>query len=186
MLGLAARRALFNNTNGHLICFCRWLACGFQINLLMRKPRDTFYRYWFHFNQLLEECQKGSAAGPSRRRRSFIASTEQATTGPAEPMNVVGSTNHCKRMTSSMPTFPYGVPFTQYSVAEFDWNHQVRTTEWLAQRAGQTVLTNRAIYRIEDLYTRLAFHLTFLRAPKMITCTGERKPACKVLVTRSV
>ena len=66
----------------------------------------------------------------------------------------------------------------------FDWAAQVRTAEWLARHPGPVVLTNQATDRIVELYDGLGFSLSFLEAPRMISCTGERRPAREVLATR--
>ena len=36
----------------------------------------------------------------------------------------------------------------------------------------------------QELYTRLGFDLVFLKGPRMISCTGDRRPAREVLATR--
>ena len=80
---------------------------------------------------------------------------------------------------------PYDVPFTQYSKGGFDWGEQVRAAEWLATHPGPVILTNQATDRVVTLYRRLGFHLlTYLQAPRMISCTGERRPAREVLASR--
>jgi DNA adenine methylase len=46
------------------------------------------------------------------------------------------------------------------------------------------VLVNQATARIESLYRRLGFDLTFVSAPRRINSSGDRTPAREVLATR--
>ncbi len=79
---------------------------------------------------------------------------------------------------------PYDVEFTQYSKERFGWAEQVRLAEWLARHPGPVALSNQATDRILELYASLGFHLTILSAPRMINCTGDRKPAAEVLALK--
>src|SRR5262249_45936034 len=78
---------------------------------------------------------------------------------------------------------PYDVEFTQYSKNAFGWDEQVRLAEFLARHRGPVVLSNQATSRILQLYGGLGFSLTILSAPRMISCTGDRRPASEVLAT---
>jgi DNA adenine methylase len=80
---------------------------------------------------------------------------------------------------------PYDVEFTQYSKEDFDWEDQVRLAHWLAEHQGPVVLSNQATDRIVELYTDLRFKLKFLKAPRRISCTGDRAQADEVLATRN-
>ena len=75
---------------------------------------------------------------------------------------------------------PYDCEFTAYEPSWRGWRDQVRAAEWLA------VLTNQATPRIVELYESLGFALTFLDAPRRISCTGDRTPAPEVLATRNL
>jgi DNA adenine methylase len=79
---------------------------------------------------------------------------------------------------------PYDVEFTQYSKEQFGWDEQVRLAEFLARHRGPVVLSNQATARILRLYRELGFSIQRLRAPRMISCTGNRTPATEVLATR--
>ena len=81
---------------------------------------------------------------------------------------------------------PYDVEFTQYSQDGFDWDEQERTAKWLSTHKGPVVLSNQATARIEKLYKSLGFSLTFLEAPRRISCTGDRTPAVEILALRNV
>lgn len=78
---------------------------------------------------------------------------------------------------------PYDVVFTRYAQEDFGWDDQVRLAEHLARHRGPVVLSNQASDRIVELYERLGFNLTFLQAPRRISCK-DRKPALEVLAMR--
>lgn len=81
---------------------------------------------------------------------------------------------------------PYDVEFTQYSKEQFGWEEQVRLAEFLARHRGPVMLSNQATPRILRLYSKLDFSIRFLRAPRMISCTGNRTPATEVLATKGI
>jgi len=78
------------------------------------------------------------------------------------------------------------VEFTSYAKEGFSWNDQVRTAEWLAAHPGPVALSNQATGRVVKLYRALGFTLEFLKAPRMISCTGDRTPAKEVLATKNL
>ena len=215
-LGLGPRRALLNDTNPHLIHFYQWLKRGFQTDLPMRNFRTTFYRYRARFNELLDEGNEASAEAaalfyylnrtgynglcrfnrqgrfnvPFGRHaqinymRDFAAyrtalSGWRFMSGDAEEIPV-------KPGDFIYADPPYDVEFTQSSKERFGWSHQVRTAKWLSRHPGPVILTNQATDRIVSLYTQLGFDLDYLRAPRMISCTGERQSAREVLATRNL
>ena len=81
---------------------------------------------------------------------------------------------------------PYDVYFTQYAKEGFGWEDQVRLAEWLAKHKGPVVLSNQATDRIVSLYRALGFRLSFLDAPRMISCTGNRAKVAEVVATRGI
>jgi DNA adenine methylase len=81
---------------------------------------------------------------------------------------------------------PYDVEFTQYSKGGFGWDEQERAAKWLAKHKGPVVLSNQATPRIVKLYRDLKFDLKFLKAPRRISCTGDRTPAREVLALRNL
>ena len=80
---------------------------------------------------------------------------------------------------------PYDVVFTRYAKEDFGWDDQVRLAEFLAGHRGPVVLSNQKTDRIVDLYERLGYSMSFLSAPRRISCK-ERKPAMEVLATRNL
>ena len=79
---------------------------------------------------------------------------------------------------------PYDVEFTTYSPGGFTWEDQERTAEWLAKHKGPVLLSNQATKRIVKLYKKLGFHLRYLKAPRRISCTGDRTAAKEVLALK--
>lgn len=81
---------------------------------------------------------------------------------------------------------PYDVPFTQYSSNGFAWKDQVRLVDWLRRHKGPIVISNQATPRVCRLYRDAGYQLTYLRAPRLISCNGDRTPAKEVLATRNL
>jgi DNA adenine methylase len=81
---------------------------------------------------------------------------------------------------------PYDVEFTTYSAGGFSWEDQVRTAELLSEHKGPVVISNQATRRIVSLYKRLRFKLSYLDAPRRISCTGDRSSAREVLATKNI
>jgi DNA adenine methylase len=81
---------------------------------------------------------------------------------------------------------PYDVEFTQYAPAGFTWDDQLRCARWLTRHRGPVVLSNQATPRIVRLYRSLGFDLHFLKAPRLISCSGDRTPADEVLALKNL
>ncbi|MFN0314767.1 MAG: DNA adenine methylase [Burkholderiales bacterium] len=81
---------------------------------------------------------------------------------------------------------PYDVEFTTYSAGGFKWADQERAAKWLAAHDGPVVLVNQATPRIEALYRSLGFDISYLDAPRRISCNGDRTPAKEVFATRNI
>ncbi len=79
---------------------------------------------------------------------------------------------------------PYHVEFTTYSPGGFTWDDQQRTAKWLAKPKGPVLLSNQATKRIVKLYKKLGFQLRYLKAPRRISCTGDRTAAKEVLALK--
>ena len=79
-----------------------------------------------------------------------------------------------------------GFEFTAYSKGGFGWNEQERTAKFLAKHTGPVILSNQATKRIKELYSDLGYKLTELKAPRRISCTGDRSPAPEVLAIRNL
>ncbi len=82
---------------------------------------------------------------------------------------------------------PYDVEFTQYASEDFRWEDQVRLGQWLVKHDGPVIISNQATNRIVELYSDLNFEMSFLDAPRRISCTGgDRTPAKEVLAWKGL
>jgi DNA adenine methylase len=215
-LGLMPVRALLNDVNEHVINFYRWLKRGIKIELEMRNDADLFYSQRKYFNALIARgkadsrdaaalfyflnrtgynglCRfnrKGEFNVPFGRYRQINYVTDfSAYRATFKEWNF--STRDFEALELEPRDFiyadpPYDVEFTQYSKEQFGWEEQVRLAEFLARHRGPVVLSNQATPRIVRLYRRLGFSVRRLRAPRMISCTGNRAPATEVLAARGV
>jgi len=215
-LGLQPSRALLNDANPHLIHFYRWVKRGLKIQIPMKNQESAFYGHRTRFNQLLDEGHEGSAEAAAlfyylnrtgynglcrfnQQGRFNVPFGRYARISYRHDFDEYRTTltrwRFLNRDVIEVPTAPtdfiyadppYDVPFTQYTKAGFRWSQQVESATWLANHSGPVVLTNQATDRIVRLYERLGFTLRFLRAPRMISCTGERRTVREVLATRNL
>jgi DNA adenine methylase len=208
--------ALLNDVNPHLVNFYRWLKRGLEVTIPMRNDRALYYAHRERFNRLLQNGQATSAEAAalfyylnrtgynglcrfsqkgrfnvpfgsyktisyerdfSEYRAAFTRWTFTATDFEAVPL---------KPDDFVYADPPYDVDFTQYAKGGFTWDDQVRTAQWLARHPGPIVLVNQATDRIIALYQSLGFSLRYLKAPRMISCTGDRTPAREVLALNNL
>mgnify|MGYP001030028318 CR=1 FL=1 len=215
-LGLLPERALLNDANPHLINFYRWLQRGLVIPWAMRNDREAYYEARARFNRLIQEgqWQSAEAAGlfyylnrtgynglcrfnragffnvPFGRYRTIAYESDFRAYRP-----LLGRWEFTTMRFTELPVAaedfiyadpPYDVEFTQYAAGGFGWNDQVELAQWLARHPGPVVASNQATERIIRLYEGLGFALQFLTAPRLISCTGERRPAREILALRGV
>lgn len=215
-MSLRPAEALLNDINPHVINFYRWVQRGLVIRGEMANERAGYYASRNRFNHLLasggaetEEAaalfyylnrtgynglcrfnRKGRMNVPFGRYASIryvrdfadyrgVLSSWEFTYGdfeqiPLRPDDFVFADP------------PYDVEFTQYAQQRFDWGEQERVAEWLARHPGPVVLANQATPRIVSLYESLGFDVRPLRAPRRISCTGDRAPAIEVLALRNL
>jgi DNA adenine methylase len=213
-LGLLPNRARLNDTNPHLIHFYEWLKRCLTIDLRMKNDQQTFYRHRDRFNALLAAGQSETREAASlfyylnrtgynglcrfNRRgvfnvpfgryktigyvKDFLAYREALegwsfTIGDVEAIDF-------DRDDFIYADPPYDVEFTHYSKGGFSWDDQERTAAFLARHRGPVILVNQATDRVETLYRRLGYAVTFLDAPRRISCTGDRTPAREIVGTR--
>ena len=81
---------------------------------------------------------------------------------------------------------PYDVEFTQYARGGFSWDDQQRTALVLSKHNGPVVLVNQATRRVKRLYRKLGYKVEFQKAPRRISCTGDRTPALEIIATRNL
>ncbi len=215
-LGLIPERALLNDVNPHLVNFYRWLKRGLRTDLEMMNSERHFYRHRARFNALLANGGEGSPEAaalfyylnrtgynglcrfnrsggfnvPFGRYRKITYTYDfsayvQAFTG-WEFTNQDFESMSLEKEDFVYADPPYDVEFTSYARGGFSWEDQVRTAEWLTNHKGPVILVNQATDRIVDLYRTLGYRLSFLEAPRMINCTGDRTPAREVLAFRNL
>ncbi len=215
-LGLSPHHALLNDVNPHLINFYRWLKRGLTISIDMTNNEQLFYVHRQRFNELLCPGRSTTKEAASLfyylNRTGFNGLCRFNSSGEFNvPFGSYKKINYRRDFQAYKRAFanwdftngnfaqralapadfvyadpPYDVEFTQYSKGGFDWEQQIQTAEWLAKHEGPVVLSNQATERIVSLYRNLGFRLQFLKAPRRISCTGDRTPAGEVLATRNL
>ncbi len=215
-LGLQPQRALLNDVNPHLINFYRWLKRRLTISIKMENRESQFYRHRERFNDLLKsgksETKEAASLFYYLNRTGYNGLCRFNRSGEFNvPFGSYKHINYCRDFGAYKPMLenwefsnssfeyleldrddfvyadpPYDVEFTQYARDQFGWNEQVRTAEWLAKHSGPVVLSNQATNRIVGLYQDLGYQLTYLEAPRRISCNGDRTPAREVLALKNL
>lgn len=215
-LGLMPTRALLNDINAHVVDFYKWLKKGLVVTLPMKKSETRYYTYRKRFNQLLETGRGESVEAASLfyylNRTGYNGLCRFNSSGQFNvPFGRYKTINYrtdflefrsvfanweftntdFDKITLQADDFvyadpPYDVEFTAYSKGGFGWPEQERAAKFLAQHAGPVILSNQATKRIKELYLDLGYKLTELRAPRRISCTGDRSPAPEVLAIRNL
>ncbi|MGH9929630.1 MAG: DNA adenine methylase [Pyrinomonadaceae bacterium] len=215
-LGLQPKRAVLNDINPHLINFYAHLQRGLRLTVEMKNDEKLFYSHRHRFNKLIKngEWQTAEAAqlfyylnrtcfnGLCRFNQSGEFNVPF---GSHKSITYAGSFSQFKPVfenwaftngdIESLPVGPedfiyadppYDVEFTTYSAGGFSWDDQLRTAERLAAHPGPVVLSNQATPRIVKLYKKLGFEIGYLKAPRRISCTGDRTAAREVLATKGL
>ena len=215
-LGLMPQRALLNDINPHLVNFYRWVKRGLNASIEMSNNEVRFYRHRSRFNELLRDGQESTTEAAALfyylNRTGYNGLCRFNRSGEFNvPFGSYKTINYrhdfgaykpiVSKWTFTNSTFdgvplkpddfvyadpPYDVEFTQYSKEGFGWEDQIETAQWLAKHAGPVVLSNQATKRIVDLYQDLGYALAYLKAPRRISCTGDRTPAAEVLAIRNL
>jgi DNA adenine methylase len=215
-LGLAPERALINDLNPHVINFYRWVKRGLVTTLRMRNDAKTYYSYRARLNELIATGDARSKEAAELfyylNRTGYNGLCRFNRRGEFNvPFGRHHRINYVTDFSAYRPIFaawdfadldfeqvtvepddfiyadpPYDVDFTEYSKEGFGWEDQVRLAEWLAKHEGPVVLSNQATKRVIRLYSGLGFRLFFLRAPRMISCNGDRTPAQEILAVRRI
>ncbi len=215
-LGLMPQRALLNDINPHLMNFYRWVKRGLNASIEMSNNEVRFYRHRSRFNELLRDGQESTTEAAALfyylNRTGYNGLCRFNRSGEFNvPFGSYKTINYrhdfgaykpiVSKWTFTNSTFdgvplkpddfvyadpPYDVEFTQYSKEGFGWEDQIETAQWLAKHAGPVVLSNQATKRIVDLYQDLGYALAYLKAPRRISCTGDRTPAAEVLAIRNL
>jgi DNA adenine methylase len=215
-LGLTPEMAVLNDVNPHLINFYRQLKNGFVSSLQAKNDETYYYERRIQFNKLLNEGKGDTPEAAELfyylNRTGFNGLCRFNQSGEFNvPFGRYKTINyrvdfreyrdvfakweftrvHFENMALHAHDFvyadpPYDVEFRQYSKGGFGWHEQEATARWLARHPGPVILVNQATERIVDLYRRLNYRLTFLDAPRRISCNGDRTPAPEVLAVRNL
>lgn len=214
-LGLQPERAVLNDANPHLVNFYRCVKAGTLGAVPRDNEREAFGQHRARFNALARAGQHTSESAALffyLNKTCFNGLCRFNSKGEFNvPFGKFKSINYerdwslyaaqLSRWEFTLGDFasvplesgdfvyadpPYDVEFTTYSAGGFSWKDQQRTAEWLAAHDGPVVLANQATPRIEALYRSLGFDVTFLDAPRRISCTGDRTPAREVFATRNL
>lgn len=215
-LGIQPGDAILNDINQHSINFYRWLKRGLTIKLSMLNDEEHYYESREEFNRLLERGAFASRAAAELfyylNRTGYNGLCRFNKKGLFNvPFGKYKKINYTIDFTPYKDVLrnwhfvegdfeliaphrddfiyadpPYDVEFRQYSKEGFDWKDQIRLAEWLAQCKGPVVASNQATERIVNLYESLGFRTELLEAPRMISCTGDRKKALEMLAIKNI
>jgi DNA adenine methylase len=214
VLGLQPQQALLNDVNSHLINFYRQVQNGLRVRVRMSNDESLFYRQRERFNRLIRQGKAHTAEGAQLfyylNRTCFNGLCRFNKSGDFNvPFGTYTAINYAKDFSSYVDVFrqweftnkdiealelrpddfvyadpPYDVEFTTYSAGGFSWDDQVRTARLLAAHRGPVVISNQATARIIELYEDCGFMLSYLDAPRRISCTGDRTTAREVLAIK--
>jgi DNA adenine methylase len=213
-LGVRPERALLNDSNVHLTNLLRRLQSGFTVNLTMEIDEALYYRHRDRFNTLAlgegRQSHEAAALFYYLNRTCFNGLCRFNRQGQFNvPVGQHKTITYKRDFADYRQAFanwtagdfedvpleaddfvyadpPYDVKFTDYAGRGFPWTDQVRVVNWLIRHPGPVVLVNEATPRIVELYASAGFHLSYLDAPRRISCTGDRTPAREVLATRNL
>ena len=214
-LALQPERALLNDINPHLINFYSQMKRGLLLTIEMRNDQKLFYQHRVRFNELINQGNWKTAEAAQLfyylNRTGFNGLCRFNQSGEFNvPFGRHTSITYDRDFSVLKKVFkrwkflscdimslpiepddfiyadpPYDVEFTTYSPGGFTWGDQERTAEWLAKHKGPVLLSNQATKRIVKLYKKLGFHLRYLKAPRRISCTGDRTAAKEVLALKT-
>jgi DNA adenine methylase len=215
-LALSPTHALLNDINPHTINFYRWLQRGLKLSITLENDADLFYEHRDKFNHLISNggartrkaaeifyflnrtgynglCRfnkRGEFNVPFGRYTKIRYRRDlTAYRGPLSAWEFTSLDFEDLALTAKDCIYadpPYDVEFRQYAAKGFGWEDQQRLAKWLAQHPGPVMASNQATPRILDLYRSLGFEVRLFDAPRMISCTGDRRPAREMLAMRNM
>lgn len=210
-LGLVPQKALINDANPHLINFYQQIQKGLHLNPSFKNEKKCYYQCRKKFNQWVHQKKaftpQGAALFYFLIRTGFNGLCRFNNSGEFNvPFGQHKTIHYQQNFAPYQQVFkpwhfqhgdfealclqetdliyadpPYDVPFTKYHRIDFTWKDQQRLAHWLSEHAGPKVVSNQATDRILSLYQKLGFKCYLLKAPRFISCTGDRKPALELL-----
>lgn len=215
-LGLLPRDALLSDINPHAINFYRCLKRGLKISIKMENERETYLRLRGKFNHGIRRKKSNSALSAALfyylNRTGYNGLCRFNSSGLYNvPFGSYATINYVRDFSAyrdvlkkwkfacadfeKLPVTardfvyadpPYDVPFTKYAARDFTWIDQVRLAKWLRKHRGPVVASNQESVRVRELYEKLGFAVYRLKAPRMISCSGDRTPANEILAVRNI
>lgn len=215
-LGLAPERALLNDLNPHVINFYNWVKKGLAVDIPMRNNRAFYYQLRERFNDLIRENRFNSREAAEifyyLNRTGYNGLVRFNKSGLFNVPFGVHKTILYKRDFSEYRSLmqgwdlrcgdfceltvrdgdllyvdpPFDVEFRAYATGGFGWEDQVRLVEWLAELTCPVIISNQATERIIQLYRKHGYRLSYIKAPRMISCNGDRTPAREVVAVRNL
>ena len=215
-LSFMPKQALLNDINEHLINFYSWLKKGLKTPLEMKNDEEAFYLFRERFNKLTTEnksyTKEAAALFYYLNRTGYNGLCRFNSKGDFNvPFGDYKTINYMKDFKSYKEKLfkwiftcgdferidlkdndfvyadpPYDVEFTKYSKEDFTWDDQIRLAKWLSKKNCTIIISNQATKRIIELYKSFDFKLSFVEAPRMINCTGDRTPVREVLAMKNL
>ena len=215
-LGIQPERALLNDCNPHVINFYQCIKKGLKIDLAMKNEERFYYKRREEFNGLIKtkriNTQKSACLFYYLNRTGFNGLVRFNKSGLYNvPFGRYVNINYRTDFREYVPVMknwrfrsadfsalrikpsdflyvdpPYDVEFRAYSRSGFQWADQERLMEWLADKTCPVVVSNQATERIIRLYKKNNFSLRYLKAPRMISCNGDRSPVTEVLAVKNL
>lgn len=215
-LGLGPDRALLNDINPHLISFYRWLQRGLSNCVPRRNKAELYYSHRARFNELTaigcSDTEEAAALFYFLNRTGFNGLCRfnrkgefNVPFGKFKTIPYIGDFSEYREALKDWEFVasdfeelaldeddfvyadpPYDVDFTRYSSNGFGWRDQKRLVEWLARHPGPVILVNQGTDRIIELYRQHGYELSFLEAPRSVSCNGNRRPVREVLAMRNL
>lgn len=215
-LSLCPAKALLNDVNPHLINFYKQVKRGLKMTIEARYDRTVYYRHRERFNELIKgngadaetaqlfyylnrTCfnglcrfnQSGEFNVPFGSYSTKLKYVDDFAQYEAWFRKWTFSNIDFEKLRLRPDDFvyadpPYDVEFTSYSQGGFSWSDQERVAKWLLQHPGPVILSNQKTKQIVELYRDLNYKLEFRKAPRRISCTGDRTEAVEVLALRNL
>ena len=215
-LNLQPEKALLNDVNPHLINFYQQVKRGLRLTIAAKYDTTLYYRHRERFNELIKSngvdaetaqlfyylnrtcfnglCrfnQSGEFNVPFGSYSSNLKYVQDFTAYQSLFRKWTFSNTDFEKLRLRADDFvyadpPYDVEFTTYSQGGFSWGDQERVAHWLSQHPGPVILSNQKTKKIVELYQDLDYKLKFRKAPRRISCTGDRTQAMEVLALRNL
>ena len=215
-LGIQPDKALLNDRNPHVINFYKYIKKGLKIDLAMKNDEGFYYKRREEFNGLIKRkkinTEKSACLFYYLNRTGYNGLVRFNKSGFYNvPFGRYANINYKTDFREYVPVMknwrfrsadfstldikpsdflyvdpPYDVEFRSYSMNEFKWADQERLVDWLADKTCPVVVSNQATKRIIALYKENNFRLRYIRAPRMISCNGDRAPAKEVLAVKNL